>query len=65
MQFFFPSETGISGTIDDPWNWSINSLTLSALHDVTMWNTDNKNHRTMAMYEPTFSLANRCKDIYT
>jgi len=22
------------------WNWSINSLTLSALHDVVMWNTE-------------------------
>jgi len=31
------------------WNWSINSLTPSALHDVMMWNADNKksqNHGT-------------------
>ena len=26
-------------------NWSINSLTPSALHDVLMWNTDNRNHK--------------------
>jgi len=24
------------------WNWSINSLTPSALHDVMMWNTSNQ-----------------------
>jgi len=29
------------------WNWSINFLTPSTLHDVMMWNTDNKNHKTM------------------
>jgi len=29
------------------WNWSINSLTPSALHDVMMWKTSNKNHKTM------------------
>ena len=44
---FFASETRIPGTIDDPQNWSINSLTPSALHDVMMWNTDNKNHKTL------------------
>ena len=34
--------------IDSPWNWSINSLAPSALHDVIMWNIDNKkNHKTM------------------
>ena len=26
-----------------PQNWSINSLITHALHDVMMWNTDNKN----------------------
>lgn len=28
------SETGIAGTIDNPRNWSISSLTPNALHDV-------------------------------
>ena len=30
-----------------PQNWSINSLIPCALHDVMMWNTKNKNHRTI------------------
>lgn len=35
--------------INNPWNCIINSLTPSALHDVLMWNTDEKpwNHDTM------------------
>ena len=33
--------------IISPWNWSVNSLTPSAFHDVMMWNTNNKNHKTM------------------
>jgi len=28
-----------------PQNWNINSLTLIALHGVTMWNTDNSNKK--------------------
>jgi len=28
-----------------PQNWSIDSLIPHALHDVMMWNTDNKNHK--------------------
>ena len=39
MSFFFSSGT-------DTQNWSINSLTPSALHDAMMWNTNNKNHKT-------------------
>ena len=31
---------------DNPYNRSINSLTPSALHNVTMWNNDNKNNKT-------------------
>ena len=34
-------ETGIQ-KIGGPWKWVINSLTAHALHDVMMWNTDNK-----------------------
>ena len=45
--YFFSSEDQVPGTIRDPQNWSINSLTPSALHDVIMCNTDNKNHKTM------------------
>ena len=38
----------VPGTVGNPWNWSVNSLNPSALHDVMMWKTDNKNHKTMA-----------------
>ena len=34
-------EPGIHKVVS-PWNWIINSLTPSALHDVMMWNTDNQ-----------------------
>ena len=40
----------VPGTIVIPWNWSINSLNPSALHNVMMWNTDNKNHKAMAAH---------------
>ena len=36
-------------TINNPPNWSIKSLTPSALHDVMMQNTDNRNHETMTV----------------
>jgi len=39
-------ETGIQ-KIGGPWKWVINSLTAHALHDVMMWNTDNKYHKTV------------------
>jgi len=38
MEFcFFSSETHVPRKISTPWNWSIKSLTPSALHDVMMW----------------------------
>lgn len=40
---------GIPQTIINPRNWRINSSTRKALHDVMMWTTDNKNHKTMAV----------------
>ena len=47
MKFFFSSETDILETIHNPQNLSISSLIPSALHDVMMWNTENKNYKTM------------------
>ena len=47
MKFFFSSETDILETIHNPQNLSISSLIPSALHDVMMWNTKNKNYKTM------------------
>jgi len=35
----------VPGTTDNPRDCSINSLTTSTLHDVMMWNTDNKNYK--------------------
>jgi len=43
---FFSSATG-NGTVNNPWNSRANSLTHGVLHDVMMWNTDNKDHKTM------------------
>lgn len=47
------SETGIAGTIDNPRNWSISSLTPNALHDVHIWCgiliKKKKNHNTMTL----------------
>ena len=37
-------------TINNARNWSINSLTPSAPHDVMMWNTDNKNPKILMTY---------------
>ena len=42
---FFSSDTG-NGAINNLWNYTINSLTPSALHDVMIWNNDNKDHKT-------------------
>ena len=56
MQFFFSSQTGIPGTIDNPWNCSINSLTPNALCGAMMQNTDNKNHKTMTSYRKGTSI---------
>lgn len=36
----------VNGTVDNPRNCSIHSLTPSALHDVTVWNTGNQRHTT-------------------
>ena len=55
MQSFFTSEAGILRTIDDPRNWSIDSLTPSALHDVMIWNTNNKSHKSMT-FHPLFHI---------
>lgn len=44
MSFSFSSETGIPGTMQI---LSINTLTPSAVHDLMMWNYNNKNHETM------------------
>jgi len=38
------------GNVDNPQNWGTNSLTPSTLHDVMMWNTDNRNHKTMTHF---------------
>jgi len=40
--------------MDNPWNWSINSLTPSALHDVMMWSADNQNHKPMTLSKSDF-----------
>ena len=45
---FFSSDTG-NGAINNLWNYTINSLTPSALHDVMLWNSDNKDHKTMTV----------------
>ena len=42
---FFSSDAG-NGTVNNLWNYTINSLTPSALHDVMLWNSDNKDHKT-------------------
>ena len=39
---FFSSGTQVPRTINDPWSCSINFLNPSALHDVILWNADNK-----------------------
>ena len=44
---FFSSKNQVPRNIDNPRNGSINSLTPSAWHDIMMWNTNNKNHKTM------------------
>jgi len=46
LWLFFSPENQVSGNIDISPNWSSNSLTPSTLHDVMMWDTDNKNQRT-------------------
>jgi len=42
-----------------PRNQNINSFTPTALQDVLMWNTDNKNHKTTAV--PSFSVTSASK----
>ena len=39
---FFSSGTQVPRTINNPWSCSINFLNPSALHDVILWNADNK-----------------------
>ena len=46
----FSSENQVPGNIDNPWNWSTYSLTPRALHDVVIWYTDNKNHKTVTQF---------------
>jgi len=45
----FYSENQMPGTIDNPQKQSTNSSTPPALHDDTMWNTDNKNHKSLTL----------------
>ena len=48
-------EPGIQKVVR-PRNWSIYSLIPRALHDVMMWNTDNKNHKAMTPCCPSLDL---------
>ena len=51
--------------VGGPWKWGINSLAPSALHEVMIWNTNNKNQKTMTLAKFMWILTNVLASIYS